>query len=85
MLGAYRSSQGRVSVGAPASVVALSVLALTVVQVRMARRRYDGVLSAPGPIDVAVVPQDLTLADGRPVELLALGDSGMAGVGGLSV
>ena len=81
MLGGYRSRQGRVSVGAPAGVFALAVLALTAVQVRMARQRYDGVLSAPGPIDVTVVPQDSTLADGRPVELLALGDSGMAGVG----
>lgn len=53
----------------------------TVLRVRWAERRYRGRAPEPGRIDLTVVPPDPTLADGTPVELLALGDSGMAGTG----
>lgn len=68
------------TVAAGLSVAMLSLATLTGFQVRLARRRYRGTPEV-GPIDVTVVPPDPTLSDGRPIELLALGDSGMAGVG----
>ena len=54
---------------------------VSALQLHEARRRYRSHAIYPGAIDLTVVPQDPTLADGKPVELLALGDSGMAGVG----
>lgn len=54
----HRSIRDRVDVTAWAGVIALFVLALGAVQIRTARRRFDGVLSSPGPLDVTVVPQD---------------------------
>ena len=66
----------------------LSLLSVTAVaagvgalQLHEARRRYRNQVIYPGAIDLTVVPGDPTLADGKPVELLTLGDSGMAGVG----
>ena len=54
---------------------------VSALQLHEARRRYSSRAGHPGMIDLTVAPPDPTLADGKPVELLALGDSGMAGVG----
>ena len=70
----------RTTVASSLGVSLLSLAMLTAFQVRLARRRYRGAPTV-GPIDVTVPPPDPTLADGRPLELLAVGDSGMAGVG----
>lgn len=59
----------------------LSLAGLTAVQMHVARRRYGGLFSGAGDIDTTVAPPDRVLADGRPIEMIALGDSGMAGVG----
>jgi lysophospholipase L1-like esterase len=61
--------------------VTAAAVGISAVQVREARRRYQNRAIYPGAVELTVVPQDPTLADGKPVELLALGDSGMAGVG----
>jgi lysophospholipase L1-like esterase len=60
------------------AAVAAGVSAL---QLHQARRRYGSQASHPGTIDLTIAPSDPTLTDGKPLELLALGDSGMAGVG----
>lgn len=75
----------------PRSVLSGSVLSLAGItaaaagvsafQVHAARMRYGSQASQPGTIDLTVTPPDPSLADGKPIELLALGDSGMAGVG----
>lgn len=62
-------------------VPALWWVGAAAVQIHLVRQRYGGVLVAAGLIDTTVVPPDRVLADGRPVEMVALGDSGMAGVG----
>lgn len=70
--------------GGPArSLLAVTAAAagVSALQLHEARRRYRSRAIYPGAIDLTVVPQDPTLADGKPVELRALGDSGMAGVG----
>lgn len=54
---------------------------LTVLWLEGARTRYRRRVTHPASIDLLVMPQDPTLADGQPVVLWALGDSGMAGVG----
>lgn len=59
----------------------LSVATLTAAQVRVARRRYGETPPGAGLIDTTVVPADPILADGRPIEVVTVGDSGMAGVG----
>lgn len=65
-----------------ATVIPLVSLWLTVaVQIRLARRRYGSVAASIGPIDTTVVPAGPEHRDGAPLELVALGDSGMAGVG----
>lgn len=64
-----------------AALSVLSMAALTAGQVHVARRRYAGVFSGAGVIDTTVIPPDPTLADGLPIEIVTLGDSGMAGVG----
>ena len=61
--------------------IAAAAAGVSALQVHEARRRYGGRASHPGTIDLTVAPPDPTLADGKPVEILALGDSGMAGVG----
>ena len=61
--------------------VTTAAAGVSVLQLHQARRRYQSHAIHPGAIDLTVVPPDPTLADGKPVELLALGDSGMAGVG----
>ena len=61
--------------------VAAATAGVSALQLYEARRRYGNRASHPGTIDLAVAPRDPTLADGEPVEILALGDSGMAGVG----
>ncbi len=87
-VGARRHDVGRSSrpsvPGATLRTAALSVLSLaavTAAQVRLARRRYGGTGPGVGLIDTTVVPADPILADGRPLEIVTLGDSGMAGVG----
>lgn len=75
----------------PRSVLSGSVLSLAGItaaaagvsafQVQAARIRYGSQASQPGTIDLTVTPPDPSLADGKPIELLALGDSGMPGVG----
>lgn len=65
-----------------ATAIPLLSLALTVaVQIRLARRRYGGAVASVGDIDTTVLPADPVLRDGRPLQMVALGDSGMAGVG----
>lgn len=61
--------------------MAAAAAAVSALQLHEARRRYGSQAGHPGTIDLTVAPPDPTLADGKPVELLALGDSGMAGVG----
>lgn len=61
--------------------MAAAAAAVSALQLHEARRRYGSQASYPGTIDLTVAPPDPTLADGKPLELLALGDSGMAGVG----
>lgn len=67
--------------GLAAATVAAAVTSVTTLQVHRARRRYAREMTQPGPIDLRALPPDPTLADGKPIELVALGDSGMAGVG----
>lgn len=68
--------------GLPASALAtLVVLATATVQAHRARRRYGGAPPAVPVIDTVVRPAWEVFADGRPLELVALGDSAMAGVG----
>ncbi len=77
------AGRGR-AVGRVTATVAATVTALTVtsaVQVSRARRRYGSATTQPMATDLLALPPDPTLADGRPIELLAVGDSGMAGVG----
>jgi lysophospholipase L1-like esterase len=50
-------------------------------ELRSARRRYAAVRTSAPPIDQTVLPAGSTGGDAAPVELAALGDSGMAGVG----
>lgn len=61
--------------------IAAAGAGVSALQLHVARRRYGGRAGYPGMIDLVVAPPDPSLADGKPVELLALGDSGMAGVG----
>lgn len=61
--------------------IAAAATGVSALQLHEARRRYGSRAGHPGTIDLTVAPPDPTLADGKPVELLALGDSGMAGVG----
>lgn len=73
-----------IAVATVSAIVTATVTAIATVaalQVRSAHRRYGRATTQPGAIDLQVLPPDPTLADGRPIELLALGDSGMAGVG----
>lgn len=58
-----------------------ATIALTMLQLRRAHLHYASKTTDSGPIDLIVTPADPTLADGKPLELLALGDSAMAGVG----
>lgn len=67
--------------GVGVAAVAVALAAGTALQASRARRRYGHATIRSGAIDLLAVPPDPTLADGRPIELLALGDSGMAGVG----
>lgn len=67
-----------------ANVVAGGVLGgvlLVRSKLRSARRRYAAVRTSALPIDQTVLPAGSTGGDAAPVELAALGDSGMAGVG----
>jgi len=50
-------------------------------QVQLARRRYRKVVASLGGVESTALPGSAILADGRPLELVALGDSAMAGVG----
>jgi lysophospholipase L1-like esterase len=61
--------------------IAAAAAGVSALQLHEARRRYGSQDGHPGTIDLTVAPPDPTLADGKPIELLALGDSGMAGVG----
>lgn len=61
--------------------IAAAAVGVSALQLHQARRRYGSRADHPGTIDLTVTPPDPTLADGKPFELLALGDSGMAGVG----
>ena len=61
--------------------MAAAAAGLSALQLHEARRRYGSQAGRPGTIDLTIAPPDPTLADGEPLELLALGDSGMAGVG----
>ena len=70
---------GRRMIGLAAAVAAGT--AVDVLRLRGARQRNIGRAAEPGRIDLTVFPSDPTLVDGKPLELLALGDSGMAGVG----
>lgn len=83
--GAAREQDSRAVVGGGFALSLVSVTAaaagVSALQLYEARRRYRSQVIYPGAIDLTVVPRDPTLADGKPVELLALGDSGMAGVG----
>ena len=65
----------------PLAGMAAAAAAVSALQLHEARRRYGSQASHPGTIDLTIAPPDPTLADGNPLELLALGDSGMAGVG----
>lgn len=66
-------------IGLVAAVAAAT--AVSVLRLHVARMRYKGRAAEPGRIDLTVFPTDPTLIDGKPLQLLALGDSGMAGVG----
>jgi len=61
--------------------IAAAAAGVSALQLRQARIRYGSQASHPGTIDLTVAAPEPSLADGKPVELLALGDSGMAGVG----
>ena len=61
--------------------MAAAATGVSALRLHEARRRYGGQAGQPGTINLTVSPPDPTLADGKPVQLLALGDSGMAGVG----
>ena len=61
--------------------IAAAAAGVSALQLQQARRRYGSQASHPGPIDLTIAPPDPSLADDKQVELLALGDSGMAGVG----
>ena len=82
---AAREQGSRAAVGGGFVLARVSVTAAvagaSALQLHEALRRYQSQVIYPGGIDLTVIPQDPTLADGKPVELLALGDSGMAGVG----
>ena len=71
------TSHGTYSVGVLISALSAS----TVLRAGLARRRYRASVVQPGPIDVLVTPPDGAAPETPPIELLALGDSGMAGVG----
>ena len=66
----------RLSVSVPAVVTAAMAYDL-----HRAHRRYISRVREPGPIDLVAPAPSSVPADARPVELLMLGDSGMAGVG----
>ena len=78
-----QGSRAVVGGGFVLSLVSVTAAAagVSALQLFGARRRYRSHVIYSGAIDLTVVPRDPTLADGKPVELLALGDSGMAGVG----
>lgn len=61
--------------------IAAAAAGVSALQLHEARRRYGSQASRPETMDLTVAPPGPTLADGKPVELVALGDSGMAGVG----
>lgn len=63
------------------ALVATGLAGTTAVQARHARRRYGGAPPAAPAIDTVVRPPSKVFADGCPLELVALGDSAMAGVG----
>lgn len=69
--------------GSVLSFVGMAALAAaaSALQLHEARRRYGSRASDPGTVDLTVAPPGPTPADGKPFELLGLGDSGMAGVG----
>jgi lysophospholipase L1-like esterase len=62
-------------------VATLAVLASAALQLGLARLRCRRATVQFGTIDELVGPGCAVLADARPIELVALGDSGMAGVG----
>ena len=68
-------------IAVPVSAAVTAIATVAALQVRNAHRRYGRATTQPGTIDLLVLPPGPTLAEGRPIELLALGDSGMAGVG----
>lgn len=76
--GATRVALNVVQTVAFASVALLGTAA---VQAHRARRRYGGAQPAVPVIDTLARPHGTAFADGRPLELIALGDSAMAGVG----
>ena len=61
--------------------IATAATGVSALQLHEARRRYGSRAGHPGTINLITAPPEPTLADGKPVELLTLGDSGMAGVG----
>jgi len=67
--------------GQAVTVMALGGVLLVRSQVRSAYRRYALTRQVVGPIDLLILPAGSSVVDLPPVELAALGDSGMAGVG----
>lgn len=75
----HRVIRGLAPIAPPLSLAAVS--ATTAHGIRRARRRFQDVSQPVGPIDLVVRPATPGPAERRPLEMLALGDSGMAGVG----
>lgn len=66
---------------AVAAGIALSGALLVGAEARSARGRYPDTPPPAGPVEMTVAPTRPTDRSAAPVELVALGDSGMAGVG----
>lgn len=64
-----------------ATALVPAVAGTVALQIRLARRRYRRAMVSAGSIDRTLLPEDRVFWDGRPLEMVALGDSGMAGVG----
>ena len=76
-----RRRQQTPPLGQAVIVLVLGGVLLVRSQVRSAYRRYALTRQVVGPVDLLMLPAESSLVDLPPVELAALGDSGMAGVG----